>query len=56
MEPYHKKNFQVRHGQWGSIIFSDTFSEEAISNYQTFSVGDERTLLTRPEISPQILL
>ena len=30
MEPYSKKNFQVKHGKYGSIMISTHFPSEAI--------------------------
>ena len=43
METYHEKNFQVRRGEYNSIIFPDTFSR-----------GSHRRFLpTHPGIYPQ---
>ena len=45
VEAYHKKKFQVKDGEYDSIIFPDRYLLEAISNYHTVTRGLFRSIL-----------
>ena len=53
MEAQHKKKFQVRHGEYDSIIFPDTFSPGSYKELLGLPRSDKRTLPTHPGIYPQ---
>ena len=48
------KNFQVKHGQYDSIIFPDTFSFGRFKYLLDLPLGDNMILLTQPGIYPQV--
>ena len=56
MESYHKRNFQVRHGEWDSIIISHTFSPGSSSWLLDLLFVDKTILRTRPGFCFCILL